>query len=428
MFAPIFSGSTQQTTSYKVVLPFYTYAAISFVIATLLLLINTSIVQEHYFYPQTIAITHIMALGWGTMIILGASHQLLPVLVEGKLVSNLLAYLSFAFCAVGIPLLITGFYQFKTGLLMQSGATLANIGVACYVVNVFRSIYASKKFDIHAWYVGAAALWLFSTTFFGLFLVFNFNFSILPATSIAYLSLHAHLGIIGWFLLLIIGVGSRLIPMFLISKYTNNKTLWQIFILINFGLLSFLFLRLAGFETVFYYISIAPILAAIILFGNHCRKAFSVRIRKNVDEQMKASLFSVAQMLLPFIAIIIALAILPSDKHYSIVLLYGFCIFFGWITAIIFGMTFKTMPFIVWNKVYRDKAYKGKTPAPKELFNDNVFNIMFISYMVGFTVFAGGIVFQNDILLKAGSAALLISALLYAYNSTLVLLHQPKQS
>jgi hypothetical protein len=38
-------------------------------------------------------------LGWGTMMILGASHQLVPVMIEGKLYSNTLAYLSFAFAA-----------------------------------------------------------------------------------------------------------------------------------------------------------------------------------------------------------------------------------------------------------------------------------------------------------------------------------------
>jgi cbb3-type cytochrome oxidase subunit 1 len=68
------------------------------------------IIQQHYFNPKTLAITHLMALGWGTMIILGASHQLLPVLIEGKLDSYLLALLSFIFAAAGIPLLVTGFY------------------------------------------------------------------------------------------------------------------------------------------------------------------------------------------------------------------------------------------------------------------------------------------------------------------------------
>jgi hypothetical protein len=102
-----------KTTFYKVVLPFYGYAAASFFIATVLLFFTASDFTKHYFHPHTLAITHIMALGWGTMMILGASHQLVPVLIEGCLYSNKLATLSFLFAALGIPMLVYGFYVFN---------------------------------------------------------------------------------------------------------------------------------------------------------------------------------------------------------------------------------------------------------------------------------------------------------------------------
>ena len=103
MFQTTSNTVLQQTTSYKVVLPFYVYGALSFLLACVLLLINTSVLNQHYFHPKTLAITHLMALGWGTMVILGASHQLLPVLIEGKLSSSVLARWSFIFAALGIP-------------------------------------------------------------------------------------------------------------------------------------------------------------------------------------------------------------------------------------------------------------------------------------------------------------------------------------
>jgi len=427
MLAPTSNTGLQQTTSYKVVLPFYIFASLSFLVATILLVLNTDIFHQHYFHPHTLAITHVMALGWGTMMILGASHQLLPVLIEGKLDSNLLAYLTFIFTAVGIPLLAIGFYIFHTGWVLQTGAVLINLGVVCYLTNVISSIYESKKHDVHAWYMMAASVWLFSTTFFGLLLVFNFSRSLLPADSVTYLSIHAHLGLVGWFLLMVVGVASRLIPMFLISKYTNNKTLWLIFTLINLSLISFILFKVINLAGSLYYVPLLFALIAIVLFGSYCRKAYKVRIRKNVDEQMKVSLLSVIQMLLPFIALIIVLALLPDDKHPNVALLYGFCIFFGWITAIIFGMTFKTLPFIVWNKVYHQKAHGGKTPAPKDLFSEKVFNRMSIAYLAGFILFVAGIILLNDVLLKTGAVALLAAAVLYVFNTGITLLHQPKE-
>ena len=51
----------------------------------MLLLTSSSAFTDHYFSAHILAITHLMALGSGTMIILGASHQLVPVLIEGKL-------------------------------------------------------------------------------------------------------------------------------------------------------------------------------------------------------------------------------------------------------------------------------------------------------------------------------------------------------
>lgn len=141
------AGSTSpvKNTSYKVVLPFYGYAALSFLFATILLLRDVSSFTGHYFNPHTLAITHAMALGWGTMIILGASHQLFPVLIEGKLHSNFLAYLSFGLAAIGIPLLIFAFYMFNMGTIARTGSILINLAVISYITNLWFSMSNSKN-------------------------------------------------------------------------------------------------------------------------------------------------------------------------------------------------------------------------------------------------------------------------------------------
>ena len=425
MFAPSTNMGLQKTTSYKVVLPFYVFAALSFLLACVLLLINTGVAHQHYFQPQTLAITHLMALGWGTMMILGASHQLLPALINGELNSNLLAYLSFGFAAVGIPFLVTGFYIFNTGWVLQTGAVLVNLGVVCYLTNVIASIYESKKQSVYAYFILTASLWLFATTFFGLILIFNFNSPWLPNNSVDYLSLHAHMGLAGWFLLLVMGVASRLIPMFLISKYTNTKMLWWIFALINTALIEFILLKTLN-ATAFYYMPFLLVLIALILFGKFCHNAYKVRIRKHVDEQMKVSLLSVALMFLPLVSLLAVIFFLSAGIKNNIVLLYGFCIFFGWITAVIFGMTFKTLPFIVWNKVYHTRG-TGKTPTPKELFSEKLFNTMAVLYLVGFVLFIFGIISLNNLLLKSGAVALLASASFYVANVSITILHQPQK-
>jgi hypothetical protein len=426
MFVPATNTNLVKNTTHAVVIPFYLYAALSFLAATIMLFFSTGAFTQHYFHPRTLAITHTMALGWGTMIILGASHQLVPVLIEARLFSNFLAYLSFVFGAVGIPLLVYSFFNFQFHWPALTGAILINAAILSYLINLAISISKSKNENVHAVFVFTAAAWLFVTTMVGLLLVCNFTDAILPNDSLHYLSLHAHIGIAGWFLMLVIGVGSRLIPMFLISKYSDSKKLWTIYFLLNGSLISFIILFFFFSDKFLYLLPVSAILSALVLFVLYCRKAFQQRIRKQVDEQMKISLVSVAMMLLPIIFLIVLIVLLLfSVNNSKLVMAYGFSIFFGWITAIIFGMTFKTLPFIVWNKVYHDKAGLGKTPNPKDLFSSKIFNSMSLSYLAGFSLFAAGILFSNEIVLQVATVLLLITAILYNWNVMKTLLHKP---
>lgn len=415
-----------KNTSHKVVIPFYSYAALALLAANLLLFFSAESFTGHYFHPHILAITHAMALGWGTMIILGASHQLLPVLTESRLYSVALAYLSFAAAAAGIPLLLYGFYVFNMGWPARWGGVLILFSILCYLINIAGTISKSKTENVHTVFVFTAALWLLLTTSLGVTLVYNFAYPVFSKDSLVYLPLHAHMGIIGWFLLMVIGVGSRLIPMFLISKYSNPKLLWLIYILINSGLLIFLLLFLYYPTAPFYLIPVVAVLAAVALFGYYCFACYRQRIRKQVDEPMKTSLLAVTIMLLPMLLLFIIIRLLIlNNMNTRLVLVYGFVIFFGWITAIIFGMTFKTLPFIVWNKVYHQKAGLGKTPNPKDLFSNIIFKAMAITYGTGFVFFIAGVLTVNIFLLQSGAVFLITAAVLFNWNLIKLLLHKP---
>lgn len=141
---------------------------------------------------------------------------------------------------------------------------------------------------------------------------------------------------------------------------------------------------------------------------------------------MKTSLISIVQMLIPIIVLVISLFLLTYKDSNKFTLLYGFSILFGWITAIILGMTFKTLPFIVWNKKSIKKELMGsKTPVPKDLFSENIYYWMAITYICGFIIFIIGLLFSNDGILKFGSFSLIIAAILYVLNVVKTLIHQP---
>ncbi len=419
------NSAISKTTSYKVVLPFYIYAGISFLVASLFLFAHSEVFINHYYQPKILAITHIMALGWATMLILGASHQLVPVFIEGRLYSDKLAYLSFLFLAVGVPFLVYGFYTFDMNIPAKLGGIFVVFAVLTFLINLAVSIIKSNRDNIHAMFVITATFWLFYTVLLGLILVYNFNTDLLPDHSLHFLSLHAHSGILGWFLLLIVGVASRLIPMFLISKYTNDRLLWWIYSLINVALILYQCIFIFFDNGLSLFIPVIMILIAISLFVFYCIRAFQNRMRNKLDEQMKISLISVAMMLFLILLFIIIISMLCfSEVKPSLVLTYGFLIFFGWLSSLMLGMTFKTLPFIVWNKVYHHRAAFGNTPSPKELFEHTIFKIMCIIYLIGFSIFAIGIILASPYLLKIGAFLIIITSILYNINVFKIILHK----
>jgi hypothetical protein len=134
----------------------------------------------------------------------------------------------------------------------------------------------------------------------------------------------------------------------------------------------------------------------------------------------------VAMMVLPIILLtVMIIGLWVVGENTQLVLAYGFTVFFGWITAIILGMTFKTLPFIVWNKVYHKKAGLGKTPNPKNLFSDPVFSGMAVLYLAGFILFVTGILLSVVFILQVAALLLLIAAVLYNFNVFKIMLHKP---
>lgn len=420
------SGGITKTTTPDAVLPFYVYAALSFLTASVMLLLSAKDGLGHYFHPVILAITHIMALGWGTLMIIGVSHQLIPVIAESALYSVRLAKWTFVLAAIGIPLLIDGFYRFNFGWLAISGAVLIILALLLYFVNLAGTFIKKGKWNVQVIFVFTAICWLMLTVAVGFLLLINFNLNYLDRGSVYYLSFHAHLGIVGWFLLLIFGVGSRLIPMFMISKYNNVKLLWGVYVLVNALLLMFCC------DALIPEISIDPLLfqigglCAAMMFGYFIVMAFRQRIRKKVDSPMQMSLLSVVALILPPVVLILNFLSGAGAAEPRFVMIYGFIIFFGWISSIIFGMTFKTLPFIVWNRVYHKMAGSGKAPAPKDLYNGRILIIMNLIYIAGFMGFAAGLMTESLAVMKGSAFLLVATGLLYNFNVIKILIHKPR--
>ncbi|MGV8915112.1 MAG: hypothetical protein ACOH1X_06660 [Kaistella sp.] len=404
------------------ILPFYATGAVMFLVLCLLMAFSPQTFTQHYFTPRLLTMVHVAALGWGTMVIFGAAHQLLPVICEQDLYSEKMASFVWYTLTLGMVLLTANFWELTVGWVMISGGSLIVISVVLFLINVLKTSNICTKYSIQKLFVSSSAIWLLFTVVVGLLLAINLKYSFFTQSHLEILKLHAHAGIAGWFLQLITGVSTKLVPMFLLGKSEKNYLLKWAFIFQNTGLILFL---ADG-----YFIGVsarALIYAAIVLIGVifwllYLFDTYKNRVRKRVELLMKHAFLS-------FLALVVSILLLPAvyfSTGYRWTMLYGTLLFMGWITSLILGKTFKTLPFIIWNDRYKNLSGKVKVPLPKHLYSEKITVWQFRIFIAAFLIFAAGIIFGQIPVIRFGAILWCMVAVLYNINVFKIILHKNK--
>lgn len=424
-------GGKQAPGLYAIVLSHYIISALCFFILAIMLLFSVQELSGHYFHPKLLALTHMAALGWGTLIIFGAAYQLIPVVFESELYSNRLPWAGLCTFVAGLVLLVFSFWVFDPGLLMQAGGLLLLTGMLLFSVNVFFTAAGNKKQPgIQQEFIVSSCIWLLATALLGVLLVFNFRYPFLPKDHLHFLKLHAHLGIAGWFLLLIIGVSSRLIPMFIVSRKQNEKLLKWCYYLINLALVLFITdTYISGINIKTYFIA-AIMIAGIVLYLVYVVQCYRSRLRKQTDLPMFNTFLSLLLVAAPLIMVpfIIKFNLSGDPRAITWSTLYGTLLFIGWISCLVLGQTFKTLPFITWVKKYEHLAGRIKTPLPADLYSKRLLQLQSCAFIAFCLTFYTGMIIGMPALLYTGSICLLLTSAVYLVNLLLIITHKSQES
>ena len=424
--------STKNAPSPNVVLPYFAFGAISFLVASIVLFIAAPDLTNHYLSPKLLTLTHLLVLGWITMVIFGALYQLIPVVMEVKLYSEKLAVITFFLFGAGLITLSVSFWSFNFGrnIGLEVGGYLIIVAVFLFGFNTIKSAAKTERKNIENAFIITAVVWLLLTVTLGILLVFNFAFHFIPGSHLQLLKMHAHIGFVGWFLMLVIGVASKLMPMFLIVHKLPVKLLQYSYYLINSGLI----LLSVGYyyfpEKWFMLISALLVLAGVSAFLRFNYVAFSKRIRKKLDVGMK---LSAAAFIMLGISLILGLISLLSLEFLGlfqtrIEIAYGVLIVLGFLTALILGQTYKTLPFIIWLQKYQTKVGKTKVPLPQELYSEKIAYYHFLTFVSGIIVMIVGILIGEVLVIKIGAVLMILTAALYNYNVFKIVLHKEKKN
>jgi hypothetical protein len=406
---------------FKIVLKYFFAAILSFIILNFLLMLNYSDIQGFHFQPMILALTHIATLGWITMMIFGAMFQLVPVVLEVKLFSEKLAEIQFWIFLIGIIGLVTGFWNFDTGIHLTASAIVLNIAVLIFSFNILATMAKVKKWNIMGMYLAAAIFYLITTAFAGLLLSINLGFPFIKISHLQYLNLHAHVAFVGWVSMVIMGVSFKLIPMFTLAHDYSVKSGTIAFWLINLGLLGISSVMHFENLTLYFYISAALIATGIFFFLFQMYVIFKKRMRKKADVSIKFS--KLAYTLLAISAMFgLLITFTNIANEMNVTLIYGYLIIFGYISMLIVGQMYKIMPFLVWYHKYSSKVGMEPVPMLKDMFKEKFAET---GYYFMITALAGVIfsfAFQIQMGLLISFGTMLLASIIFLYNFLYILL------
>jgi hypothetical protein len=393
-------------------------AAGAFLLAALSLPWLAPELAGHYYQPRIFALTHTVTLGWITLTIMGASYQIIPIVLERPVWSERLGRWQFALLAVGIAGMVGHFFIGEwSGLLW--GAGLVALGTIAHLVNAVMTVRGLRQWTFTARLVAMALAGFALTLVFGLVLAVNRLWMFLPPATFPLVHAHFHLALLGWVLPMVIGVAARLYPMFLLARepggWPGRAQLWGICLgvpAVVIGILASRWLLAAGAVAV-----AGAVLGHGLWVFAMARTARRPRLDWGLRLVLVGSLFLAPATLL---GLAHALDLVSGPR---LALAYAVLTLGGWASLTIAGMMLKIVPFLVWYRAYSPRV--GRTPVPTlaELAWPRVEGLAFALLSIGMAGLAVAAVVGEVSAIRAAGLIVAAGALAFAATLARVLGH-----
>ena len=404
-------------------LSFMLLGLVSFVVATVWLAFRSDLLVAYHYGPHVIALTHLVVLGFISSVVMGAVYQLAPVALETRLHSERLARIHFWCHLVGVPGMVAMFWIWDMKQVGHFG-TFFGLGIGLFAWNIARTLRRARRWNAVAYGIASSTAWLVLTMLAGLFLASAKCWPrINPLDPLGGLHAHAHLGVLGCFVILIVAVSYRLVPMFLLSAIqSERRARWSVHLL-NCGVaglvttvalkspwkLAFAFLVVAGL--VVYAIELTAILA--------------VRKRRSLDWGLR-SFFSSMFILgvLAVLGAVLCWPTLPANEFTTrLENVYGFLALYGFVGWAILGMLYKILPFLVWYRAYAAEIGRSRVPVLHEMYSHPLQAVGYWTYTIGLAATALAMATGSEPLVQAGWLLLVAGVAVFLVNAGRILRH-----
>lgn len=328
-------------------LGFIVLGSLFFLLAVGLLAFNPQALQT-YRHPVLLAVAHLFFLGFGVGVLIGAMHQLIPVILEVPLARPSWGYPALLLWGVGTPLQAIGFWQ-SNSLWVAFGGGLALVGLAVFVLHMFLTFRQADRWNPVATTMAWVLFYLLLAPLLGMLQALSHKYGFYDPARLGW---HTLAGLGGVFLLSIFGVGHKLVEMFTLSHGSDTKVLGLLLWAINLGLFGLAFGQWLGGVLVGLGIGLA-----LYDTWNLLRQ----RNKRALDVGVQHYLAGLAFLLLSFGALTVG-QYLVAGLWFSL----------GFVGLIISGMLYKITPFLLWTHRYAPLIGKQKVPLLKEMLPESV--------------------------------------------------------
>jgi hypothetical protein len=433
--------------SISVPLRFVVTGLFSLLLATVLMVFRPELLTSYHYNQHIVALTHLIVLGWATSVVMGAVYQLVPVALETRLYSERLARWQFTFHWVGCAGMVWMFWGWNMKHVGHFGSVFA-VGITLYVYNVVRTLARVPRWNVIATAIASSVFWLTLTVLIGLSVaagkcIYEYE---TPASQVGAvramlrglqslgafmgrfdqlgaMHAHAHLGILGCFVMLIVGISYRLIPMFTISQLQNpRRAAWSVWLL-NGGLAGvFVCVLLRSPWKPFFG---AVITAALVLYALEVRAMLKARHRRVLDGPVRQFLGAL-WLLVPVVILggLLSWPGLPLTAFTGqLETLYAYLAVLGVVSGAILAMLYKIVPFLVWFGRYSTLIGRQKVPTLAEMYSARLQVAGSWLHLAAMVVTGVGIVLANDACVRVGSVVLCGSLAVFAWNMASVFRH-----
>ncbi len=292
-------------------------------------------------HPLGLAVAHLFLLGLGVGVLLGAMHQLVPVVLETPLYRHELGYLVMFLWGLGVALLALGFALRPT--LVPLGGGFALVGLLLFGYAMLRTFLLAPRWNRVATALAWVVFYLALTPLLGLFQALSPRLGLYDPERLAW---HILAGFGGIFLLSIVGVGHKLVSMFTLTHGVDERVLGLFLWAANLGLLGLALGERLGYLLLLSAYALALYDAHQIL-GRRAKRALDIGVRHYLAG---LGFLGLALLALPFRPAVAA-----------------FWFALGFVGLVVTGMLYKILPFLVWTHRYAGRAGKERVPLLKEM-------------------------------------------------------------